>query len=140
MSVAVGGPLIDSLYEYDRLCFEERDREEWDKALVGSWSISTQMDETGEMRGIGVTKWAAGVGYIYSSAVHPDYQGRGIGTKLVATMTEFLAKQCKVIQAHTRVENIASQRTFEKCGFTAVQYIPDFYDDYGDGILWEKRI
>lgn len=50
--------------------------------------------------------------------VHPDFAGRGIGTYMVDEFT----KTIDVIDAYVKVENIASQKVFEKLGWTKQIY------------------
>jgi GNAT superfamily N-acetyltransferase len=52
-------------------------------------------------------------------AVRPDSQGQGIGTQLIRRVCEVGAdKEVSLTRALIRVENEASQRAFEKAGFT----------------------
>ncbi|MHA1608662.1 MAG: GNAT family N-acetyltransferase [Candidatus Njordarchaeales archaeon] len=58
------------------------------------------------------------VGYIF---VDPNYQRRGIGTKLLITAENFFKeKGAKASWALTSPENIAAQRLFEKNGYRRV--------------------
>jgi ribosomal-protein-alanine N-acetyltransferase len=69
------------------------------------------------------------VGYLFSSlqgdqghlnrvAVHPDYQGHGIGARLLAEAIEFFrAEKAKVITLNTQKDNAVSQRLYHHFGF-----------------------
>ncbi|MDQ4074960.1 MAG: GNAT family N-acetyltransferase [Chloroflexota bacterium] len=51
-------------------------------------------------------------------AVHPDFQGQGIGGRLVAAGTERgRAWGAVVARALVATDNVASQRTFARCGY-----------------------
>jgi ribosomal-protein-alanine N-acetyltransferase len=72
------------------------------------------------------------VGYLFSSqqgdkghlvriAVHPDYQGHGIGARLVAEAIEFFrTKKVKVVTLNTQKDNAVSQRLYRRFGFRPV--------------------
>lgn len=69
------------------------------------------------------------VGYLFSSlqrdaghlnrvAVHPNYQGCGIGTRLLAEVIEFFrAEKVEVITLNTQKDNTVSQRLYRHFGF-----------------------
>ena len=53
--------------------------------------------------------------------LHPDYQGKGIGTRLLKTSLEFAKKKgFKIALAEAAIENIASVNLAKKCGFRIV--------------------
>ncbi len=52
-------------------------------------------------------------------AVHPDFRGKGIAAQLVALCTETgKARGANFARGLVEVENIASQHTFARCGYT----------------------
>jgi ribosomal-protein-alanine N-acetyltransferase len=57
-------------------------------------------------------------GYLARVAVHPDYQGRGIGTRLLAEAVDFFRRKgARVIALNTQQDNQASQRLYRWFGF-----------------------
>ena len=51
-------------------------------------------------------------------SIHPDYQGKGISTKVVKEILKFLKKKgFKKIEAECAIKNIASWKMAKKCGF-----------------------
>jgi len=52
-------------------------------------------------------------------AVHPDYQGKGIGTFLI----ENLVERYPTAFAKVKIDNEASLKLFERCGFTKKYFI-----------------
>ena len=50
--------------------------------------------------------------------VHPDYQGKGIGTFMVKELFDKIDE----LQAYVKVHNIPSQKVFEKIGFKKFIY------------------
>ena len=69
------------------------------------------------------------VGYLFSSlqgdrghlnrvAVHPDYQGHGIGTRLLIEAIEFFrTEKVKVVTLNTQKDNAVSQSLYRRFGF-----------------------
>lgn len=85
-----------------------------------------------------VVVWAAGIAYLYSNAVSGELRGQGWGKKLVYARVVIAREEgCVAIQAHTRTGNTVAQNMLKRCGFLATKYVPDFYDDFEDAILWE---
>jgi len=133
------------LAELDKLCFgsEAMNFTEWLK-VTNTFPIivcAYQDNDKDHFRGMSVARYASGIGYLYSSAVVPEARRLGLGEKMVFKRLEILKqKGCVLVQAHTRTENEASQKMLAKCGFVAIQYVTDFYDDCEDAILWEKHL
>jgi ribosomal protein S18 acetylase RimI-like enzyme len=74
-----------------------------------------------------------GGGMIWHIAVHPDHQGRGIGTALLREAERGLSR----IQAWTR-DDAATQRWYESHGFTQVDGYLHVYVELDEGLrdLW----
>ncbi len=130
------------LAAFDEVCFgdEGMSAEEWLQVLDEK-SVVFRHERNGNTVAIGVAKWDAGIGYLYSVATLPEFRKQGIAAKLTANRLEFLrGAGCVRVQAHTRIGNEASQAGLRKAGFVAIQYVTDFYGDFEDGILWEKML
>lgn len=60
----------------------------------------------------------ATVGVVGNNAVDPDFQGRGIGTRLISRVVEILKeKGATVLQVSTLLQDKPAQRVYEKVGF-----------------------
>ncbi len=58
------------------------------------------------------------VGGFARICIHPDYQGKGLGTKFVKHIIEMLKDLgCKKIKLRVSMQNIAAIKMYEKCGF-----------------------
>jgi len=58
------------------------------------------------------------IGHLNRVAVHPDYQGLGIGARLLAEAIEFFRmEKVKVITLNTQKDNAVSQRLYRRLGF-----------------------
>jgi ribosomal-protein-alanine N-acetyltransferase len=57
-------------------------------------------------------------GHLNRIAVHPGYQGRGIGTRLLAEAIEFFrTEKVKTVTLNTQKDNTVSQRLYRRFGF-----------------------
>lgn len=133
------------LAELEKASFEPGDQikqREWAKLLHFSVFYACAAKVGDVIAGAAVVVVAAGIGYLYSYAVIPEWQRRGIGSRLLKQATEVCKDKgkCVKIQAHTRTHNLPSQTLLIKAGFVAVQYVTDYYADFEDGVLWEKAL
>ena len=106
-----------------------REKEHYDNP-----SVELVAEENGEIVGlIDVELNAEGGGMIWHIAVHPDHQGRGVGTALLREAERNLTK----IQAWTR-DDAATQRWYESRGFVQVDGYLHVYVDFEEGLrdLW----
>ena len=106
-----------------------REKEHYDNP-----SVELVAEENGEIVGlIDVELDGEGGGMIWHVAVHPDHQGRGIGTALLHEAGRDLTK----IQAWTR-DDAATQRWYESRGFVQIDAYLHVYVEIDEGLreLW----
>ena len=73
---------------------------------------------------------------IFSIAVHPDFQGFGIGTGLMQVGLAYLAAQgARVVRLEVRPQNAAAVHLYEKYGFSVVGRT---HDTQGDWLIMLK--
>ncbi len=78
--------------------------------------------------------------YLYSLAVHPEFQGQGIGHRLIAAFeAKVMSMGFRQIKAHTKVTNVQMLGLFKKAGWTTGQTIRGFYTDGTDAIALIKK-
>lgn len=70
------------------------------------------------------------LGHVKDIAVHPDYQGRGIGTRLLTRGLETLAGQgASVVKLEVRESNAGARKLYREFGFDAMRSVPGYYAD-----------
>ncbi len=92
----------------EQACFGEEafPKEELLTCLEGcSAPFGLYVDE--RLVGYALVRQAFGMGYLYSNAILPEFQGKGFGQQLMAKRLRSLA-HCSNVQAHTRLDNKTS--------------------------------
>lgn len=130
------------LDKIDRECFNEdvrMDATEWAAVFDSQCRVFYVLNESNKVVGAAVIKMTTfGLAYLYSTAVLPNYRKQGVGESLLLHRLNFLRSQgFRRVQAHTRVDNEIGGGLLEKFGFIPTEYVPDFYGDFQDGILWQ---
>jgi ribosomal protein S18 acetylase RimI-like enzyme len=133
------------LAEFDLANFPENhrmDEGEWEKMLsTGYIATYTAKTEKGEVAAILVLK-SSSVDYqrwyFYSVSVDARYRKMRLATRI---FNEAIREEIVVgvINSHCHIDNEASIRFHKSVGFNPVQYVPDFYGDYEDAIMWERQ-
>jgi RimJ/RimL family protein N-acetyltransferase len=70
--------------------------------------------------------------------IEPDQRGRGYATEAASALTRFAfaAGRVRLVRAHTKPDNPASERVLAKCGFGRIEEVVDPED--GLVCRWEK--
>ncbi len=69
-------------------------------------------------------------GRIFSFAVHPDYQKRGIGSRLLKEMINLFSRAgVSEIILEVRISNIRAKNFYEKYGFYQISVLKRYYND-----------
>lgn len=75
-------------------------------------------------------------GHITTLAVHPDYQRRGIGTRMLEEAIAVAVKsRIAFLTLEVRVSNEGAQRIYERFGFRGAGLRKDYYTDTGEDAL-----
>lgn len=79
--------------------------------------------------------------YIHHLVVHPDYQGQGLGKRLIYTMQE-LHVDAQKVGLLTRTYNIQAQNFYKRLGFSACVDIPAAIREYysSDRVYMERVV
>ena len=78
-------------------------------------------------------------GLIYSIAVKPEFQNKGVGSSLMEEALRRLKKKVKRVWLQTRVSNLRARKFFEKFGFKPLFRLENYYGKE-DGILMVKDL
>jgi ribosomal-protein-alanine N-acetyltransferase len=79
-----------------------------------------------------------GLGWIASIGVHPDFQRRGIGSRLLAACERALGTP--QVRLTLRPTNVAARRVYAAAGYVEIDRLEKYYRDGEDGIVMEKRL
>jgi ribosomal protein S18 acetylase RimI-like enzyme len=83
----------------------------------------------------------SGVARLYSIGVAPEFAGRRIGTVLLAAAeSAAIERDCAFLRLEVHEENAAAVRLYRKSGYRAFGRHPDYYEDGGTALRFEKRI
>lgn len=78
---------------------------------------------------------------LYSLAIDPEYQGKGIGHDLITAAEEVATdRNCITLRLEIRKDNIPSIRFFEKHGYKQFDVLEDYYEDHMEGLRYEKSL
>jgi ribosomal protein S18 acetylase RimI-like enzyme len=84
---------------------------------------------------------ATSMARLYSIAVHPGMQGKGIGSRLMTAAEDAAWEhQRAYMRAEVRKDNKASLAMFESLGYRRIGEWRDYYEDHMDAWRLEKRL
>jgi GNAT superfamily N-acetyltransferase len=84
---------------------------------------------------------ATSMARLYSIAVHPGMQGKGIGNRLMQAAEDAAWEhQRAYMRAEVRKDNKASLAMFERLGYRRIGEWLDYYEDHMDAWRLEKRL
>lgn len=67
---------------------------------------------------------------LYSLAVHPDHQGKGIAQKLLENIEQSIARAgCRSVILEVRADNVRAIELYQKRGYEIFGNYPHYYED-----------
>jgi ribosomal protein S18 acetylase RimI-like enzyme len=135
-------PVVLAQFDLDNFPEDIRmDEDEWKAATSNGYcAVYFAQNEQNEVAGVMVLKTSTidtGMWYFYSVAVADKYRRMGLAKRLFheAVKAEIATG---IINSHCHVDNESSIALHKSLGFKAIQYVPDFYGDCEDAILWSR--
>lgn len=119
-------------HRYDKTTFKRLFRENPDSFLVAEYCS--------EVIGYVIASRIEDFGHIISIAIHPDYRGRGFGSKLLNAIEEkLIEKGVRVITLEVGVNNKVAISMYRKHGYEPVKILEKYYGEE-DALLMVKNI
>lgn len=102
----------------------------------------------GESLAIGIAycapeRMTEGTWNLYLIAVHPDYQGQGVGTSMVHYIEQMLAargERVLLVETSSLASFKRTRRFYHKCGYEKEAQIREFYQAGEDKIVFRKSL
>jgi ribosomal-protein-alanine acetyltransferase len=101
------------------------------------------VEQSGRLLGAAYLLWRRGskAGRLYSIAISPEAQGRGMGTLLLEECEKETAVRGREnLLLEVRVDNEAAVRFYQKHGFAITGRLPHYYEDGTDGLKMARRL
>ncbi len=81
------------------------------------------------------------VARLYSIAIAKSARGRGVSAALLDDATQRMRDAgAAVLRLETRLDNVAAQRLFARCGFVQRGRKASYYEDGEDALLYQKSL
>ena len=88
-------------------------------------------------------KMTEGTWNLYLIAIHPDYQGQGIGTSMVRYIEQMLAargERILLVETSSLASFEGTREFYRKCGYDQEARIREFYQAGEDKIVFRKSL
>jgi len=131
---------LNQVWELEKLCFSKDDA--WPyldllAALSFPGLVRYRLCKGQQLIGFVGGEVKAGIGWITTVEVHPDYHGRGFGKALLARAEAAL--NTPSIRLTTRKSNLEAIRLYEKTGYKPIGLWKGYYIGGEDGLVLEKN-
>ena len=87
---------------------------------------------------IGDRRRSEQLGWVATIGVHPEYQRRGVGTRLLEACEQALGT--RRVRLTLRPSNVGARRLYELAGYVEIGTLHGYYMDGEDGIMMEKVV
>lgn len=101
------------------------------------------VEQSGQLIGAAYLLWRkdSRSGRLYSIAIDPSAQGRGLGELLLTECEQQTVAHGKDrLLLEVRVDNVAAIRFYLRHGYEEIGRLPGYYEDGTDGLKMAKRI
>ena len=136
---------LDALLEIEQRCFDtdRLTRRSFRHMLTRAKAITLVHERDGDLDGYALVLFHAGTALarLYSFAVRPECQGRGVGARLLETAEAVtLEHGYAALRLEVRQDNAAAQTLYRRAGYRELESLPDYYEDHADGLRLEKTL
>lgn len=136
---------IEQLAKIERACFSYDALSEKNfKHIIAKANADVLVYELeGKIAGYGILFYRRGTSLcrLYSLGVSPNFQGRGIGQKLLARLEQSAqSNDMTYMRLEVKKDNTAAIALYEKVGFVPFMIKHDYYEDHSDALCMEKRV
>ena len=136
---------LNSLVEIEQLVFETDrfSRRNFRYLLTKANAVTLVYEDHGRVLGYVTLLFNAGTSLarMYSLAVHPDVQKKGIGTNLIKSAEqEATEHDCITLRLEVRRDNDQAIRRYENLGYRQFGTRKDYYEDHMEALVFEKRL
>ena len=139
---------LEALWRLDQRCFEEgiaysRTELQQFVHLKTAFTLVATPDASDEIYGFIIGhRRRGGFGHILTIDVEPDFRQHGVGTLLLQSAQERLAREgCRTMFLETAVNNIAALAFYKRHGYSVVRTLPRYYQATGvDAFLMSRPL
>ncbi len=136
---------IDALVRIENRCFstDRLSRRSFRHLLTRGRCAMLVVEEAARVAGYALVLFHRGTSLarLYSFAVDPDFQGRGLGRALLkATEEAAVAAECITLRLEVRRDNSDTIALYAKAGYRQFGVYPDYYEDHMEALRFEKRL
>lgn len=136
---------LSALVNIEDRCFtgDRLSRRSFRHLLTEGNAVTIVEEERGRMRGYAMVLFNTGTSLarLYSLAVDPDFQGRGIGRALLnAAEGSALEHDCITMRLEIRRDNLAGIALYKAAGYRKFGDHPNYYEDGMDALRFEKQL
>ncbi len=136
---------LESLIAIEKRAFElDRFSRRTFRYLLSKANADTLIEEEeGKVAGYAMLLFNTGTSLarLYSLAVDPDWQGKGIGRALMQATEELaIAHGCVAMRLEVRADGARARALYESQGYRQIGAVDDYYEDGMQAIRYEKRL
>ena len=134
---------INQVLDIEELCYETPWPQEAFEEEIGNEDIGFGMvaEEDGLVVGFVTGLRVTSAFHLHNIAVHPDYQGHGIGTALLQAVEAYCRRNnFRQILLEVRKDNEVARHIYLEMDFKAVGTRHDYYGPGRDAFLYTKEL